>query len=231
MTKITLPEKLITDRLILRRWREADLEPFAALNMDSAVMQHFPNTLDRCQSAAMIERIEKSFNEESLGLWAVEERESGNFIGFVGLSKPKFEAHFTPCVEVGWRLAKQFWGKGYAPEAAQAATKDGFERLCLVEIVSFTSKLNVRSIKVMEKLKMVRKEADDFMHPVLPVDHPLSWHVLYRLHCLKQIFSFGNKLGLEVIDKSLRNLKPGLSLLVTRSKVSISQKFKHYRGP
>lgn len=191
MTKITLPDRLITVRLLLRRWRVADLEPFAAINCDGDVMQYFPSILNRAQSAAMIERIEKSFSEDALGLWAVEEAESGDFIGFVGLSKPKFEAHFTPCVEVGWRLAKQYWGKGYALEAAQAAMQDGFERLGLVEIVSFTSKLNARSIKVMERLKMARNEQDDFMHPVLAPDHPLCLHVLYRLQAADRAVSFG----------------------------------------
>jgi RimJ/RimL family protein N-acetyltransferase len=179
--KISLPERLTTERLILRRWRQSDLAPFAALNCDPEVMEHFPNTLDRAQSAAMIERIEKSFNEESLGLWAVETASNGDFIGFVGLSKPKFEAHFTPCVEVGWRLAKQFWGYGYALEAAQAATQDGFDRLGLTEIVSFTSTLNIRSMRVMERLNMTRNEQEDFMHPVLAPHHPLCRHVLYRL--------------------------------------------------
>ena len=190
MTKIALPDQLITARLALRRWREADLEPFAALNSDIEVMQYFPSTLDRAQSAAMIERIEKSFSEDALGLWAVEESESRDFIGFVGLSKPKFKAHFTPCVEVGWRLAKQYWGKGYAREAAQAAMQDGFDRLALVEIVSFTAKLNARSIKVMERLKMTRNERDDFMHPVLAPDHPLCLHVLYRLTASDRSSSF-----------------------------------------
>jgi RimJ/RimL family protein N-acetyltransferase len=190
--KMTLPEKLTTERLVLRRWKEADLEPFAALNCDGEVMQHFPSTLDRAQSAAMIERIEKSFNEGGLGLWAVEDRASGDFIGFVGLSRPKFDAHFTPCVEVGWRLAKSYWGKGYALEAAQASMHDGFERLNLIEIVSFTSKLNARSIRVMQRLKMTTRENDDFMHPVLAPDHPLSLHVLYRLMAKDRSLSAGD---------------------------------------
>jgi RimJ/RimL family protein N-acetyltransferase len=181
MTNAAAPNHLRTQRLTLRRWQESDLAPFAALNCDPEVMRYFPNTLDRAQSAEMIERIEKSFNENALGLWAVEECGSGAFIGFVGLSRPKFEAHFTPCVEVGWRLAQQFWGKGYAMEAAQAALKDGFERLALTEIVSFTSKLNQRSIRVMERLKMTTAEREDFLHPVLEPDHPLCLHVLYRL--------------------------------------------------
>jgi len=181
MAKYTLPERLTTKRLFLRRWIDSDLEPFAALNSDPEVMRHFPSTLDREQTAAMIKRIENSFEQDSLGLWAVEESAGGEFVGFVGLSKPKFTATFTPCVEVGWRLAKHHWGKGYALEAARASLADGFERLDLAEIVSFTSRLNVRSIKVMERLKMTRDQDGDFMHPVLAEDHPLAPHVLYRM--------------------------------------------------
>jgi RimJ/RimL family protein N-acetyltransferase len=144
-------------------------------------MRYFPNILDRDQTAAMIERIEKAFEQDALGLWAVEERAGGDFVGFVGLSRPKFKAPFLPCVEVGWRLAQHHWGKGFALEAARASMADGYERLGLPEIVSFTSRLNIRSIKVMERLKMVRDENGDFMHPVLAEDHPLAAHVLYRL--------------------------------------------------
>jgi ribosomal-protein-alanine N-acetyltransferase len=188
MNSKTLPAQIKTDRLILRRWKEADLEPFAALNGDPDVMEHFPNTLSRDETAAMIERIEASFVNNLLGLWAVEEIEGGDFVGFVGLSRPKFEAHFTPCVEVGWRLAKQHWGKGFALEAARASLDDGYKRLGLAEIVSFTARQNLRSIKVMQRLKMTHDEAEDFMHPVLAESHPLAPHVLYRLkakdHCL-----------------------------------------------
>ncbi|MBS1989121.1 MAG: GNAT family N-acetyltransferase [Cyanobacteria bacterium SZAS LIN-3] len=170
-----------TDRLILRRWQAQDLEPFAALNSDPEVMRFFPGLQDREQSAALIERTEQSFSQNGFGLWAVEEQSSGEFIGFVGLASPKFEAHFTPCVEVGWRLAKKFWGKGYAQEAARAALQDGFERVGLKEIVSFTATLNLPSIKVMERLQMTRDPAEDFAHPNLAADSPLSRHVLYRL--------------------------------------------------
>jgi len=175
------PDKLTTQRMILRRWKESDLAPFAALNANAEVMEYFPNTLDFEQTRLMIERIEKSFEERALGLWAVEETETGNFIGFVGLSVPKFEAPFLPCVEIGWRLAKEYWGRGYALEAALAATHDGFTRLQLSEIVSFTARSNKRSILVMERLHMQRDEAEDFMHPAIAADHPLCRHVLYRL--------------------------------------------------
>jgi ribosomal-protein-alanine N-acetyltransferase len=181
MTRKTLPENLRTDRLLLRRWKDSDLEPFAALNSDAEVMRHFPKHLTREETASMIERIEIFFDKDGLGLWAVEECEQGDFVGFVGLSKPKFEAHFTPCVEVGWRLAKHHWGKGFAQEAARAALEDGYKRLGLDEIVSFTASQNLRSIKVMERLQMTRNPAEDFMHPALPADHPLALHVLYRL--------------------------------------------------
>jgi RimJ/RimL family protein N-acetyltransferase len=175
------PPSIKTDRLILRRWLDQDLEPFAALNNDPEVMRFFPALQDRAQSVALIERTEQSFAQNGFGLWAVEEQSSGELIGFVGLASPKFEAHFTPCVEVGWRLAKKFWGKGYAQEAARAAVQDGFDRLGLTEIVSFTSTLNLPSIKVMERLQMTRDPADDFAHPNLAADSPLSLHVLYRL--------------------------------------------------
>jgi len=144
-------------------------------------MRFFPSVIDREQSRALIERTEKSFSENGFGLWAVEEQSSSEFIGFVGLSSPRFETAFTPCVEVGWRLAQKFWGKGYAQEAARAAMDDGFQRLGLAEIVSFTATLNKPSIKVMERLGMQRDFNNDFMHPNLAADSPLALHVLYRL--------------------------------------------------
>jgi len=176
-------QSLRTERLLLRRWQDRDLEPFAALNNDPEVMRFFPSTIDRLQSQAIIERTEKSFSENGYGLWAVEEQASGDFIGFVGLASPRFEATFTPCVEVGWRLAQKFWGKGYAQEAARAAMKDGFDRLGLAEIVSFTATINLPSIKVMERLQMTRDHQNDFMHPNLAADSPLALHVLYRKQC------------------------------------------------
>jgi RimJ/RimL family protein N-acetyltransferase len=170
-----------TQRLMLRRWRPSDLAPFAALNADARVMRHFPATLSRAESDAYAERIEAHFAEKGFGLWAVEVPGEAPFIGFVGLSVPHFEAPFTPCVEVGWRLAAEHWGRGYAPEAARAALAFGFDTLALREILSFTAAVNEPSRRVMEKLGMTHDPADDFDHPALPAGHDLRRHVLYRI--------------------------------------------------
>jgi len=170
-----------TERLILREWRDADLEPFAALNGDRRVMEFFPAPLDRTASDAFAIRIRKEFALHPFGRWAVEAPGVAPFIGFVGLSVPNFTAFFTPCVEIGWRLAFSHWGKGYATEAARAAIDFGFKSAGLPEIVSFTTPLNVRSVRVMEKLGMKRNPAEDFDHPALPVGHRLRRHALYRI--------------------------------------------------
>ena len=175
------PEELRTERLLLRRWRDADGAPFAALNADPLVMEHFTSTLTRSQSDDFVDRITACFEEHDYGLWALEVLETGEFIGYTGLWPAAFEAHFTPAVEVGWRLAQHAWGKGYAPEAAQAAVADAFERLGLDEIVSFTSTTNTSSQRVMEKLGMTHDPAEDFDHPNVPAGHRIRRHVLYRL--------------------------------------------------
>jgi RimJ/RimL family protein N-acetyltransferase len=172
---------LRTTRLVMRRWREADREPFAALNADPVVMEHYPSTLDRAASDAAVDRIEAHFDEHGFGLWAVEVPGTAPFVGFVGLMTPSFEAHFTPAVEVGWRLGCEHWGHGYATEAAREAVRVGFETLGLREIVSYTVPANTRSRRVMERLGMSHDEADDFDHPNLPAGHRLQRHVLYRL--------------------------------------------------
>lgn len=175
---------LTTGRLLLRRWRADDLEPFAAMNADPVVMEHFPSTLDRAQTAALIERFEARFEEHGYGLWAVEitaEGEAAPFIGFVGLNHTTFEASFTPAVEVGWRLAAVYWGHGYATEAAQEALRSGFEDHAMDEIVSFTTVTNRPSRAVMERLGMQRDPAEDFDHPQVPEWSPVRRHVLYRL--------------------------------------------------
>ncbi|MEZ0070797.1 GNAT family N-acetyltransferase [Planotetraspora sp. GP83] len=168
-----------TERLVLRRWRGSDREPFAALNADPAVMEHFPATLSRAESDAFVDQAEARFDERGFGLWAVET--AGTFIGFTGLSVPRFTAHFTPAVEIGWRLARAAWGYGYASEAARAVLDDGFGRLRLAEIVSFTATDNLRSQAVMRRIGMTRDAAGDFDHPVLPEGSPLRRHVLYRI--------------------------------------------------
>lgn len=172
---------LRTARLLMRPWSDSDLEPFAAMNADPDVMAHMPALLDRSASDALVARVRAHFDERGFGLWAVQVPGIADFIGYVGLLAPRFSAAFTPCVEVGWRLARAHWGRGYATEAARAALRFGFESAGLAEIVSFTSPANTRSIAVMERLGMSHDAADDFAHPSLPAEHPLSHHVLYRL--------------------------------------------------
>jgi RimJ/RimL family protein N-acetyltransferase len=175
------PSVLRTDRLRLRRWLESDFAHFAAVNADPRVTEFLPALMTREESDALVMRIEAHFEQHGFGLWAVELRETGAFAGFIGLAIPRFEAHFTPCVEIGWRLAAQYWGHGYATEGARAALKFGFEELGLGEIVSFTVPGNLRSRRVMEKIGMTHDPADDFDHPMLPEGHPLRRHVLYRI--------------------------------------------------
>ena len=172
---------LQTERLLLRRWKDSDLDAYAAMNADPAVMEHFPKVSTYDETKASMERIENSFEQRSYGLWAVELISSKEFIGFAGLWSPTFEAHFTPCVEIGWRLAHKHWGKGYAPEAARAILKDGFERLGLEEIVAMTAFPNKNSVRVMEKLGMTFDPSDNFIHPVVADDPRLRDHVLYRI--------------------------------------------------
>jgi len=172
---------LRTERLVLRHWRDSDVEPFDALNTDDDVMALMPSTLSFAESAAFVTRIREHFAQHGFGLWAVEVLGAADFIGFVGLSVPRFSAPFTPCVEIGWRLARPFWGSGYATEAARAALAFGFTTASLQEIVSFTTHTNVRSRSVMKRLGMTRDGRDDFQHPSLPEGHPLRPHVLYRL--------------------------------------------------
>jgi RimJ/RimL family protein N-acetyltransferase len=173
--------ELRTERLLLRQWRDEDLVPFAALNADPETMRFFPAPPSREESDALAERERRQIEDEGWGLWAVEVEGGASFIGFVGLARPSFEEHFTPAVEVGWRLAREHWGCGYATEAGRAALAYGFEALGLAEIVSFTSRLNRPSWRVMERLGMSHDPADDFDHPRVPDGHPLRPHVLYRL--------------------------------------------------
>jgi RimJ/RimL family protein N-acetyltransferase len=170
---------LQTARLILRRWQPADRPTFARLNADPRVMEFYPNVLTRAESDAGADRIERHFAEHGFGLWAVELPEVAPFIGFVGLQVPRFSAHFTPCVEIGWRLDPEFWGRGYATEGASAALAFGFEFLKLDEIVAMTVPANRRSRAVMERLGMTRDPADDFDNPL--VEGALKRHVLYRI--------------------------------------------------
>ncbi|MAG92584.1 MAG: GNAT family N-acetyltransferase [Planctomycetaceae bacterium] len=172
---------LRTERLILRDWRDEDLPAFARLNADPRVAEFLPAVLTRKESDAMAARIRSGIGENGFGLWAVEVPGVAPFVGFVGLQAPQFEAHFTPCIEVGWRLALEHWNRGYATEAARAAVAFGFDELQFDEIVALTVPHNRASRRVMQKLGMVHRPDDDFDHPRVPTGHPLSRHVLYRL--------------------------------------------------
>jgi len=174
-------ETLRTDRLLLRRWTAADREPFAQMNADPRVMAHFPAALTREESDALADRIDAHFARRGFGAWAVEIPEVAPFAGFIGLAVPDFDAPFMPSVEIGWRLAAEYWGNGYATEGARAALAFGFDTLGLAEIVSFTTPDNLQSRRVMERIGMMRDPADDFDHPNLPAGHPLRRHVLYRI--------------------------------------------------
>ena len=172
------------ERVLLRGWRADDLAPFAALNRDPRVMEHYPSPLTRDESDAFVlERALPSFSQRGFGPWAVEVPGVVPFIGYVGLLVPTFEAHFTPCVEIGWRLAFPAWGHGYATEAARVALAFGFGEAGLDEIVSFAVAANRRSVAVMERLGM--SPDGEFDHPRLPPGHRLRRHVLYRLSRLE----------------------------------------------
>ncbi len=170
-----------TGRLILRRWLDSDREPFAQMNSDAVVMEHFPALLSREESDALVDCAETHHIQHGFGPWAAELNETGEFIGYVGLFTPRFEAAFTPCVEIGWRLAGEYWGRGLATEGARAVVDHAFHHLALAELVSFTVPANLRSRRVMEKLGMAYDPHDDFDHPSIPEGHPMRRHVLYRL--------------------------------------------------
>ena len=170
---------LATPRLRLRPWRESDLAPFAAMNADPLVMEHFAAPLSRQESDAYARRMQAAIEERGWGNWALEVIGGEPFVGFTGLSAPSFEAHFMPCTEIGWRLARSAWGQGLATEAARAALDFGFGELGLAEIVSFTALGNARSVAVMERLGMRRD--GEFDHPRFPDGHRLRRHVLYRI--------------------------------------------------
>jgi len=181
MVGVVSQPQLRTGRLLLRPWRTADLDPFAAMNADPEVMEHFPAMLSPGQSAALVERIARCFDEQGYGLWAVELPGEASFAGFVGLAPVDLEVAFAPAVELGWRLARVFWGRGIATEAASAAVDFAFEQLRLPDLVSYTAVRNQRSRRVMERLGMVRDPAEDFLHPLLAASDPLAPHVLYRM--------------------------------------------------
>jgi RimJ/RimL family protein N-acetyltransferase len=173
--------ELESARLLLRQWRDEDLPEFAAMCADAQVMRYFPAIMSRLESASLIGRIRGHFAEHGFGLWALQRKDSGQFIGFTGLSVVGFDAPFTPATEIGWRLAREHWGLGYASEAAWTALRCGFDRLPLKEVVAFTTQTNLPSEKVMQAIGMHHNPADDFDHPRLDAGHPLRRHVLYRI--------------------------------------------------
>ena len=177
---MTEPIELDTPRLRLRVWREEDREPFAALNQDPRVMEHFPGLIPRERSDASIDAGLSDFASRGWGNWAVERRDTGEFIGFTGLSIPKRQFDFSPCVEIGWRLAHAHWGFGFATEAARAALAAGFERIGLQEIVSMTALTNLRSQAVMRRIGLVDTGLN-FDHPGVPEGHRVRPHCLFKL--------------------------------------------------
>jgi RimJ/RimL family protein N-acetyltransferase len=179
MIVVSQPAILTTKRIILRPWCESDREPFARMNADLRVMEFFAARLSREESDATVDRIETHFREHGFGLWAAERRRDGIFVGFLGFDVPSYQAPYS--LELGWRLAAEYWGQGLATEGAQAAVVYGFQTLGLNEIVATTVPANTRSRRVMEKLGMTHDSANDFEHPLLPERHPLRRHVLYRL--------------------------------------------------
>ncbi len=169
-----------TSRLILRPWRPSDLEPWIAMNADPEVMRHFPALQTAEESEAMMARNQDYIDREGFGLWAVERREDGAFLGFTGLMRLKDANPLFPGVEAGWRLARHAWGQGYASEAAAAALQDGFGRLGLERIVAFTATTNLPSQAVMRRIGMTRREELDFDHPALPKGHVLERHLVWE---------------------------------------------------
>ncbi len=170
-----------TERLVLRPWRDDDVAPWAAMSADPRVMEFFPATLTQSEAEETAMRVRERLERDGIGWWALEVKGGAPFAGVIALQNVPFEAPFTPATEVGWRLAVDQWGKGYATEGAAAALRFAFETLALPEVVAMTAAVNARSRRVMERLGMTYDSADDFDHPRLPEGHPLRCHVLYRL--------------------------------------------------
>jgi RimJ/RimL family protein N-acetyltransferase len=172
---------LETERLILRTWKESDLDAMCEINQDPMVMEYFPAIQDRMTTQKFLEKVKAHYEEHGYSLYACERKDSAECIGFIGLFIPDFQSHFTPANEIGWRLSSKHWGQGFATEGAKAVLDYAFKDLKLDEIVSFTSLENEKSIRVMKKIGLKHNSNDDFDHPKLPLDHPLCRHVLYRL--------------------------------------------------
>ena len=177
MTKIV---EIDTPRLKLRQWQQEDWPVFAKMNANPEVMKYYPRVLSTAESNAMAQKLAKLISQRGWGFWAVEKRDEKKFIGFVGLNIPSYELPVTPCVEIGWRLGKEYWGCGYATEAAKASLALAFETLNLSEIYSFTSVANKKSQAVMQRLSMINTK-QNFEHPIIPEKHPLREHVLFKI--------------------------------------------------
>jgi RimJ/RimL family protein N-acetyltransferase len=170
---------LLGTRVALRQWIAGDISAFAAMNADAEVMKYFPQPLTFDESLASFEKLKRGIEERGWGLWAVEI--DHQLAGLAGLAEPGFEAHFTPCIEIGWRFHRRFWGQGYALEASHLALRFAFENLHVPEVVALTARPNERSQRLMQRLGMTHSPRDDFEHPKLPVGHALRSHVLYRI--------------------------------------------------
>ena len=181
-----------TDRLILRQWQESDRLPFARINADPAVMEFFPSVRTQAESDVTQDNLSRHIEDHGFGFWALELRSSGEFIGFTGIANVDFEANFTPAVEIGWRLAKQFWGKGYATEAAKAGLAFAFDELQLDKVVSFAVTANRRSRNVMTRIGMEHMPHHDFNHPGVNPESPLSRHAFYRIDARRWRILTGN---------------------------------------
>jgi RimJ/RimL family protein N-acetyltransferase len=175
-----LPITLITDRLQLRQWKDSDLLPLAQMCADPEVMRYFPKVFSIDESNAMAESIRSRMAKNGWGWWVVSLKNDDRFMGFLGLNSPQYELPFNPCIEIGWRLAQPFWGKGYATEAGREVLAFAFQTLELEEVVAFTALLNERSQRVMQRLGMQNTDRN-FEHPLVPINHPLREHVLYKI--------------------------------------------------
>ena len=174
------PVELRTKRLILRQWKQDDYPLFYRINADPQIMKFYPRTLAEDESNKMADKLRDLISLRGWGLWAIETIEGNEFIGFVGLHEPAYDLPVTPCVEIGWRLNKKYWGYGYATEAAEASLKYAFEELGLSEVYSFASLQNTKSCAVMQRLNMF-DTGNNFEHPNMPVGHELREHVLYKI--------------------------------------------------
>jgi len=172
---------LETDRLILRTWVDEDLEQMLAINQDPKVMEYFPSLQDLEMTKNFIDKVNAHFENHGYSLYATVRKDTGEFIGFIGLFTPEFESHFTPAIEIGWRLSSNHWGQSFATEGAKAVLDYAFRELKIPEIVSFSATGNAKSIRVMQKIGLKHNEADDFYHPKLDDTSLLKRHVLYRL--------------------------------------------------